>query len=49
MIMETGSILFDSIVILEYDSDSDEVPDRLDAFPTERTQSPMMMVMVIIQ
>ena len=40
MIMETGTLSkFDSILILEYDSDSDEVPDRLDAFPNERTQS----------
>jgi hypothetical protein len=40
VVMETGTqSKFDSIIILEYDSDSDEVPDRLDAFPTERTQS----------
>ena len=40
MIMETGTLSrLNSIVVLEIDSDSDDVPDRLDAYPTERTQN----------
>ena len=38
IVADTGDIL-DNLIIMEYDTDSDGYSDRVDAFPTERTQN----------